>query len=408
MKKFEVQATDDGMFRVVRWNELTQCYEPLGRKKYRSSKLAEFFAQKAQEMYNVENRAEVGSKDIGIGNAGCYSKVEQTGCYKTFLEKERFFQEERVDSIAELNKLISELGGDTSLRFRGVKEAKYTMLSSLQRNGRGRDFFATLLMAVKDDQRIQKYSKDQSIDINDMSCMSLMQHYGLPTPLLDFTTDINVALGFAATDVSQDAKNDWETEKYVSLYYFSLYKESEMQNNLQSVLNNDMENGLAYACEYKNTEGDIDTHILDKIDDFITWEDLSVIEMIFVENPTWAERVRTKKGEELETNNLNLSKQKGCFVLNNYRIEEMPLEENWYKRTSECRNNYHQNTDNDIDTPYPFSGIMTNRKIHCVDIKKDVIIQWTNENPMELYDKSTISEEIGNVLQKIKESVDND
>lgn len=55
MKKFEVQTTDDGMFRVARWNELLGQYELWDNKRYSTHALAEKMAQFAQDMYDKEN-----------------------------------------------------------------------------------------------------------------------------------------------------------------------------------------------------------------------------------------------------------------------------------------------------------------------------------------------------------------
>lgn len=55
MEKFKVQATDDGMFQVVRWNDLLGQYEFWDNKKYSTQALAEKVAQFAQDMYDEEN-----------------------------------------------------------------------------------------------------------------------------------------------------------------------------------------------------------------------------------------------------------------------------------------------------------------------------------------------------------------
>lgn len=57
MQEFNVIATDDGQYQVVRWNKLSQQYEPLNiAKTYPTKELAEMAARNSQEMYDEENK----------------------------------------------------------------------------------------------------------------------------------------------------------------------------------------------------------------------------------------------------------------------------------------------------------------------------------------------------------------
>lgn len=134
--------------------------------------------------------------------------------YKTIADKKSVFHEFTINTEDELQKVISQNGSNDALRFRGVCEAKYTMMSSLQRNcmpqlsGRQEDYMTVLLYRVKTAKMVNDYFNSKNRPINDLTCMALMQHLGLPTPLLDFSVDLNVALSFAADGVKMDSGSD--------------------------------------------------------------------------------------------------------------------------------------------------------------------------------------------------------
>lgn len=84
--------------------------------------------------------------------------------YKTLVEKQTAFNECAINSEADLHSLIAELGSKPSYRFRGVNEAKYTMLSSLQRKYQKtlreqKDYMSKLLDCVKRDKDILDFFK---------------------------------------------------------------------------------------------------------------------------------------------------------------------------------------------------------------------------------------------------------
>lgn len=407
MEKFIVQKTNNNKYYIARRNDFTEQYERLDNKEYSTRALAEKAAQFARALYDEENSNQENGKGKANESSEGYSIVEQVGQYKTFTEKTIFFHLEQVNNLSELNTIIERLCDNSALRFRGVNEAKYRMTSSLQRydaaKGHRIDFIGKLLRFVKNDNQIQEYFKDNNISINDLSCIALMQHYTLPTPMIDFTTDISIALSFAAQDSKNKDNHGWETEEYVSLYYFSLEEENEIRSYIQRILNNDKKNGVKYAEDYKRTDGYLDDSLVKYIEKNITWESLSEMEIVFVENQTWAERVATAKGETLNLNNPNLIRQKGCFVLNNYSNEELPLEENWIKHSRKCRDQFLSIPNN--YQKYPFSGLVTYNPIHCIDIKKDVIKKWFEMHPMDPYDHSNQSEELKKVLHDILNTI---
>lgn len=135
--------------------------------------------------------------------------------FKTIIDKQNAFKEFTINTEEELLKLVTDLGGNPCLRFRGVSEAKYTMLTSLQRKHPApvreqKEYVSRLLSVIKSDVDVIDFFYKRGIAINDVSCLALMQHQGLPTPLLDFSTDIKVALAFAADGVNISGNDETE------------------------------------------------------------------------------------------------------------------------------------------------------------------------------------------------------
>lgn len=155
--------------------------------------------------------------------------------YSTFKEKSDYFLSggktiETLQALVVLIEKLNDSNSDNQLLFRGQPEAKYKLYSSLQRlwlekklhnhYGKYSELIDNLISNCKDwnGGLINKYLKYLKSDENKMSYLSIMQHYGLPTPLLDFTLDINKSLFFAIENIDDSPPNT-EIENYFSIYY---------------------------------------------------------------------------------------------------------------------------------------------------------------------------------------------
>lgn len=330
--------------------------------------------------------------------------------YKTIADKSKVFKHDIINKLEYLEQLIASIGNKPNLRYRGVSEAKYTMLTSLQRNapakmaGRQKNYMSILLYRVKNDADVIAFFKGQNIPINDISCMALMQHLELPTPLLDFSIDINIALSFAEDGVNM-ASGSEETDDYVSLYVIDLNAEREVAASIQQMYQYGLLSGEQMWKEHlrQHPNQPVDASILFDIDKFIRWDDIKGLELSFVEYQALAPNVVTLSDDGLDLTNPNLANQKGCFILNLYD-EGMPMEENWNMRTIVSRNKFWQEKDG-VQT-LPFSGIQTNEQIYCYDIKKDVIQQWAVGNKLPLYVKTPANVAIKKRLTEIRAELD--
>ena len=328
--------------------------------------------------------------------------------YENLTEKESSFKCRRINNINELEELVNVLSSCESLRFRGVNQAKYSMLTSLQRlcpdGCSHKVYMRNLLTRVKTNSDVCNFFSDNKIAINDLSCIALMQHLELPTPFLDFTVDIKIALAFAAygVDFSSISK---EIEEYCSLYYFDLKSECEVGLSLQTSLCEGKKKGIEVCNEYYEAHPGvmIDNSILRKIDEFIRWDELDSLEFAFIEYQNFAPEVCTLDSQILDLTNPNLSKQKGGFAINLYK-EDIPFECNWNMRSKE--NRMKLSVELQSGEEFPFKGMHTNKMMNCIDIRKEVINEWNMKNKIDLYDKSGRVENLKKILVNIKKELD--
>lgn len=167
--------------------------------------------------------------------------------YKSFEEKNVHFNSCFIETAEELD-LFCKAIANRGYIFRGVNEAKFKLITSLQRHFLSPrinqiqyqsqfEFMEQEIKALKCDSVLPSYYKALGAPISDYLYMSFLQHYETPTTLMDFTEDLDVALFFASrnTHYPQSAKDN-EIENYVSLYYIE--DVSSLSSILQQVLIN--------------------------------------------------------------------------------------------------------------------------------------------------------------------------
>lgn len=158
--------------------------------------------------------------------------------YNTFEEKnEKFAENERIDTPEQFETMIQKL---TDLRkkskvrcvFRGICEAKYKLFTSLQRewltmdmstvsNGKTPSHYVECMISTLKDRNnaLMKYFRALDVSVNDWLLLAFLQHYGAPSPLLDFSRDFIPALYFMCLGMKQDYSNN-PIDHYASLVYY--------------------------------------------------------------------------------------------------------------------------------------------------------------------------------------------
>ena len=158
--------------------------------------------------------------------------------YKSFAEKEELFcNNEYVNSVEDLDKLIVRLQSlEQSLIFRGVSNAGYKMFASSQRHWMQKSdwvarmghesyysFVEEIIRRTECLVEVQQYMQQHNVHTNDMFLMALMQHFGAPSPMIDFSESLLTGLFFASDwdDSRWDDSGNNQLDDYVSLYYIS-------------------------------------------------------------------------------------------------------------------------------------------------------------------------------------------
>ena len=180
--------------------------------------------------------------------------------YTTIEEKEEFFKNGEVKINVNLDKVFEKIvefqEKGTSFIYRGCSEAKYRMYSSAQRlyinqelhrqvpedsiSEHYRKFITESIESCKNWNNgvVKRLLESSGIDKNNsLAYLSYMQHFGVPTPLLDFTFNSYVALFFAIDSISY-YPSDNEIDNYFSLYY--TYSDASVFENWKYVFDKNL------------------------------------------------------------------------------------------------------------------------------------------------------------------------
>lgn len=200
--------------------------------------------------------------------------------YKTLKEKSKYFLKGSrcINTKKEFDlfwERLHNLDDQRVYRFRGVGEARYKLFTSAQRFWKERelirqdiayhDFVQRLLDHTMhwNESTITRFFAQSNISQNNtLAYLSYMQHYGMPTPLLDFTANPFTGLYFAVNSNDFDP-SDRLIDNYCSLYivdttnpYF-VDSIQQFDQNIASTPDEAIEYGkhlLSYAILFVSTD----------------------------------------------------------------------------------------------------------------------------------------------------------
>lgn len=271
--------------------------------------------------------------------------------YTSLKEKKSYYISNTIEDIDDFNYIWNNLSdffgfnaNDICL-YRGMHEARYKLFTSAQRewitneyNKSGIDFcyfIQSIIDNIRSNEILSNYYKSLGVSQNDLLYLSLLQHYGAPAPLLDFTYNKNVALYFALEDIKNTPSNS-DIDDYVSIY---IIKKPNMVDNFVDIVQmlfGSLKKGIEHYEELrkKYPNYDIDATQIEDVDKYTSWinketgkKNLADLSCGFLDNPLHSNSILRmyKTNEALYWSNMNILAQDGCFAF--YTDSERPLEQ---------------------------------------------------------------------------------
>ncbi|NUQ15891.1 MAG: FRG domain-containing protein [Flavobacteriales bacterium] len=155
--------------------------------------------------------------------------------YNNLADKGNNFDRYTIDTQAQLDDIVKHWTTSDNTKnfiFRGVTEAKYKLYNSAQRSWKTyelanlgktfQDFIQTEVDKAKAFQNnlLTKFYNAFGHTAYDLSILSFLQHYGAPTPLLDWTYNFDNALFFGIDGLKHNPSSD--IDNYFSIYAIDL------------------------------------------------------------------------------------------------------------------------------------------------------------------------------------------
>lgn len=296
--------------------------------------------------------------------------------YNSVEEKKRYFQTCEIHSSKELWNFVDECKKQPNLVFRGVNEAKYPLYSSAQVRTNAslnqqefESIISNAISKVRDNNELMGLLRNRSKDETDFQILSLLQHYGCGTPIIDFTTNIDAAL-FFATDrqdkpVQTAALEDRRIDDYISVYFFNRkdpnhcsVQSFSVQGAIQAA-DLDAELKQEYGKRY-NGISDETMESFESLPYERLSKELSSGGLFAVEGHSCGQYNYSIGGKNIDydINNERIFAQDGLFLFNG--LSDKPYEEaakNWYSNIQNYCVNIHKSLEGEIKKYLEDKGI---------------------------------------------------
>ncbi|WP_288800942.1 FRG domain-containing protein [uncultured Fibrobacter sp.] len=292
--------------------------------------------------------------------------------FKTIEEKRNAYQYRQVFQFQDLLEVFNEWRS-SNFYFRGQADGSWKIYSSLQREWITKElnerfsFYAnyceSFLKFTGNRYRpfINRYCKV----ITDVSIFSTVQHYGAPTPFIDWTSNPLVALYFAS--LGNDLCIGDETSSFVSIYGISVGEGPSTPNNDLTRFSDLVANHKNQMDEVRGEWGNILGSDYSEIIRYSVWKALVL----------WMEEAEE---EFMQIANPRSDLQNGAFIYNSE--PEKSLDEIFTGKTLESFGNTEEATNG--------AEVLFLPKIHCLDIHKSVLPQIRKYLQECNYDKRSL------------------
>ena len=223
--------------------------------------------------------------------------------YQNFSEKGHYFNRHTINTIEEFNNWRSIYKNNPNKWYRTLSESKYRVYTSVQRSwitndavcqrlrrtnaiNCFNDYVLRLLCLMKNNPNIQAYFAAQHIGLNDALLFALLQHYGYPSPFLDFTYDLDTTLFFCIPNGGNLPLPPFTPNETID-DYFSVYvidgRVDWFQCSMQQIEANGAENMERLLADF---DGEVDATEIQNQMRTLDYQTFSELPFVMVDGPS--------------------------------------------------------------------------------------------------------------------------
>lgn len=257
-----------------------------------------------------------------------YNDLEQKRNFFSNGQKESFIIDTKsaldiwFKDVQDEEKLESEIDA-TAFIYRGMTEAKYKLLTSAQRlwisnemsqwaNKSYIEFISELVGKANENKLIKNLFNlyNYSRSDREFPILSLLQHYGAPTPLMDWTYNNDVAFFFATDGLKKKEEPKTNIDDYFSVYRINKRKYKKELLNIIDFIPKELYPEIKSFNDFGDNNGNPKSNGIFYISDFERKGE-STGEI----RPFGHLKIRTKK-PLTSVYNQNIIPQEGLFIFN--------------------------------------------------------------------------------------------